>query len=204
MSEPKNVAKSVVELLPGLFHYHIHDDRIDHRSDAFAVVAGGKATLIDPLPLDPPALGRLGPIGAIVVAAEGHQRSAWHYQRELKAAVHAPREAAGLEGTPDVTFQDGDRLPGGLRAVRLPGPGASHYALLSDRGPGLLLVTDLLMHEKEGIVFLPDKYMDDPARARDSARRLLDLTWDALCFGHGEPILEGGKQALQALLAGRA
>jgi glyoxylase-like metal-dependent hydrolase (beta-lactamase superfamily II) len=204
MSEPKTMAKTVKEPVPGLFHYHIHDDRIDHRSDAFAVVGGGTVTLIDPLPLDPAALGRLGTVGAIVVAVGGHQRSAWRYQRELKARVHAPREAAGLEGTPDATFKEGDPLPGGLRAVHAPGPGAAHYALRLDRGPGVLLVTDLLMHEKEGIVFLPDTYVEDPGRARESARRLLDLDWDTLCFGHGEPILEGGKKALRALLAGRA
>ena len=198
MSEPKTVAKHVNEVVPGLFHYQIQDDRINHISDAFALVAGGKVILIDPLPLEAAVLGRLGPVGAIVIASPSHQRSAWHYRKETRVKVHAPAGATTDED-PDTFFKEEDRLPGGLRAIAAPGPKAPHFALYLDRGPGVVFVSDLLMHEPDkGVVFLPDKYMQDPARGSESARRLLELKFDVLCFGHGAPIVRGGRKALEA------
>ncbi len=61
MSEPKTVATSMREIISGLYHYSIQDERIRSQSDAYAVVAGGRAVLIDPLPIDPPLLERLRP-----------------------------------------------------------------------------------------------------------------------------------------------
>ncbi len=201
MSEPKTVAKKVEEILPGLFHYQIQDDRINHISEAYALVEGGKVTLIDPLPLEGAALGRLGQVAAIVVGAPSHQRSSWRYRKETRAKVHAPAGATAVEESPDATFEEGDRLPGGLRAIAAPGPKGPHFALHLDRGPGVVFVTDLMMNEPDkGIVFLSDKYMQEPKRVPESARRLLDLKFDILCFGHGAPITTGGRNALEGFL----
>ena len=122
MSEPKTIARTIDEVVPGLFHYQVHDERIDHISDGYAVVDKGRVILVDPLPIDGAALTRLGAIGDIVVASASHQRSAWSYRRETKASVHAPQGAQGLDESPDATFRGGDRLPGGLRAMHAPGP----------------------------------------------------------------------------------
>ena len=203
MSEPKNVARELHEVMPGLFHYQIQDDRINHISDGFAVVEGGRAVLIDPLPLDGAALERLGTIEAIVIASPSHQRSAWRYRKETGAKVHAPAGAQGLDEKPDVTFKAGDRLPGGLKAVHAPGPMSTHFALHLDRGPGAVLCPDLLMNEPQGIVFLSDKYMEEPAKGPESARKLLELKFEVLGFGHGAPITKGGRKALENFLKAR-
>jgi glyoxylase-like metal-dependent hydrolase (beta-lactamase superfamily II) len=201
MSEPKTVAKKVNEILPGLFHYQIQDDRIHHISEAYALVEKGRVTLLDPLPLEAAALGRLGQVGAIVIGSPSHQRSAWRYRKETRAEVHAPAGATTIDEAPDATFEEGDRLPGGLRAVAAPGPKAPHFALHLDRGPGVVFVSDLMMNEPDqGIVFLSDKYMQEPKRGPESARRLLDLKFDTLCFGHGAPITKGGRKALEEFL----
>ncbi len=201
MSEPKTVAKSFDEVVPGLHHYQIQDERINHTSDAFALVDGGKVVLIDPLPIEAAALERLGPIAAIVIGSPSHQRSAWTYRKETKVKVWAPAGAKGIDERPDETFKEGDRLPGGLRALQAPGPKRPHFAFHLDRGPGVLLCGDLLMNEPgKGVIFLPEKYMEEPARAAEGARRLLDRKFDVLCFGHGAPITKGGRKALEALL----
>ena len=202
MSEPRNAAKTVDEMAPGLFHYRIQDDRIHHASEGFALVEGGKAVLIDPLPIEEAALERLGAIEAIVIGSASHQRSAWRYRTISRARVYAPLGAKGLDERADVDYREGDRLPGGLRPILARGPRAPHFALHLDRGPGVLFCTDLLMHEPDrGLVLLPDKYMDEPARGPESARALLDLEFDALCFGHGLPITKGGRRALDEALA---
>lgn len=201
MSEPKTTATAFEEVLPGLFHWQINDERIRHISDSCAVVGKGTAVVIDPVPLDEAALGRLGTVEAIVLATPSHQRAAWSLRRRTGARVHAPRGAQGLDEKPDVEFGDGDRLPGGLRAVHAPGPGAAHHALHLETGPGALFLPDVVMNEPDrGLVFLSDKYMKDPAAARASVKRLLDSKFGVLCFGHGAPIKEGGRAALADLL----
>ena len=196
MSEPKTVARSMTEILPGLYHYTIDDERIKTRSDAYAVAADGRVVLIDPVPLDPAQLGRLGAVEAIVLGTPSHQRAAWSLRRAHRARVYAPLGSTGLDEKPDVTFQAGDPLPLGLKPLHAPGPAASHHAFFVAGKPGALLCTDLLHAGSGGVEFLPDKYMGDPGMARESARRLLEVEFDLLAFGHGDPIMASARKAL--------
>lgn len=200
MSEPKSVAKKTEQIAPGIHHFRIHDDRIDHGSDGLALVDGSNVVLIDPLPIDPAALKRLGTVGAIILTATSHQRSAWRYRRETRAKVYAPEGMSGTEERADVTYKDGDALPGGLRAVAAPGPKEPHYVLHREARPSLLYCGDLLMHEPKGIVFLPDKYLEDPDKARASARSLTDRRFEIIAFAHGAPISRDAAVALRAAL----
>ena len=200
MSEPKTVAGAVTEIAPGLFHYKILDERIKSQSDSYALVAGGRVVLIDPLPLEPAHLGRLGRIEAIVLGTPSHQRSAWRLRRDHKAKVYAPEGFSGLEEEPDVTYSASDALPLGLRALHAPGPAASHHVFHIATKPGALLCTDILHVGSRGIEFLPDKYMSDASRARASVRRLLEVDFDLLCFGHGDPVTKDGRKTLAAVV----
>lgn len=196
MSEPKTVAAAITEVLPNLFHYCIDDERIRAQSDAYALARDGRVVLIDPLPLEPSLLQRLGRIEAIVIGTPGHQRSSWSLRRQHRAKIHAPDGASGLEEEPDATYKEGDLLPGGLKPIRAPGPKGAHYAFHFGSKPGVLLCTDLWHTTPRGVEFLPDKYLSDPVRARATARRLLELDFDIVCFGHGDPILRGARQVL--------
>lgn len=196
MSEPKTVATDVLEIAPGLFHFKIDDERIRSQSDAYALVRDGRAVLIDPIPLAPAALERLGRVEAVVIGTPSHQRSAWRYRRERDAKVYAPEGAEGLEEKPDVTYRAGDALPLGLKPLHAPGPGPAHHAFLVDAGPGVLLCTDLWHVGKAGVEFLPDKYMKDPEQARRSARLLMEMSFDILGLGHGDPIRNDARRAV--------
>jgi hypothetical protein len=101
MSEPGGEALEIREILPGLHHYSIEDDRIGTRSESYVLAAGGRLVLVDPLPCRLEAIARLGRIDAIVITASGHQRSAWRLRRLTGAPVVAPRDAVGLGETPD-------------------------------------------------------------------------------------------------------
>ncbi len=200
MSEPKTVAKSMSEIRPGLYHSKIDDERIKSQSDAYAVVASGRVVLIDPIPLDPEQLRRLGTVEAIVLGTPSHQRSAWSYRRDHKVKVYAPEGSTGLDEKPDVTFKAGDVLPLGLKPMHAPGPVAAHHVFHVAGKPGVLLCGDLWHAGSEGVEFLPDKYMDDPGKVRESARRLLEVDFDVLCFGHGEPIMTNARTVLAGVV----
>ncbi len=51
MSEPKATAESAEQVVPGVWRWHVWDERIDFESDAYAVAADNGIVLIDPRPL---------------------------------------------------------------------------------------------------------------------------------------------------------
>jgi hypothetical protein len=205
MSEPRGKAKRLVEVVPGVHHWTLSDDRIGGtRSDAFAVVDDdGTVVLIDPLPIDEEALSRLGKVSAIVLTAGNHQRSAWRFRKAFSAPVWAPENAHGLEDTPDFTYGSGSTLPGGLVSFHTPGPAVAMYTLWLQQHPrSVVFISDLLTHEGRGTPeFVPSEYQDDPLRTRHSIQRILDrLPVQTVCFAHGAPIVNDGASALRRAL----
>ena len=200
MAEPREVAKRVEEVVPGVWHWSVHDDRIDFVSSAHAVATGEGCVLIDPLPLAPDALARLGDIAAICLTTSSHQRSAWRLRSELGVEVWAPALAKEVEEEPDRRYSEGDELPGGLAAVFTPGAGTTQHTFLSHE---VAFTPDLFMRPPGGALGLvPAQYMHDPEEARRSAEKLLELSFSVLCLGHGAPVTDDPHTAIRTALAG--
>jgi glyoxylase-like metal-dependent hydrolase (beta-lactamase superfamily II) len=201
MSEPKAVAETLEEVVPGIWRWHVLDERIDAESDAHAVSDRTGTVLIDPLPLREEALKRLEPIIAICLTAACHQRSAWRYRRNFGVKVYAPEGCRAMDEEPDVRYRAGEMLPGGLKAVHTPGPEHAHYAFWRERSPSVLFCPDLVMREDGGdLAFIPAEYHDDPGATRESVQRLLDLPFEVLCMDHGAPVTTNPHAALRKLL----
>jgi len=145
MPEPGGTAKLVGEILPDVYRFATHDDRIDFESDSYVVIEDGKAILIDPLPMADKDLKKLGPVEAICLTASCHERSAWRYRRELKVWVYAPQGGVDFEETPDRWYKAGDRLPGDLLAVHSPGPTEAHYSFYLEREGGVVFAPTCLL-----------------------------------------------------------
>jgi hypothetical protein len=202
VSEPKTVAPSIEEVVPGVWRWSIHDERIDFLGAAYAVKADGGVVMIDPLPLEPPALEELGGVEAIVLTCGSHQRCAWRYRRELGAPVHAPKQSKEIEEEPDVRYGDGDTLPGGLHPVFTPGAGTTQHTLLLD-DPKAAFVPDMLVETPDGrVAMLASRWMYDPGEARRSVEKLLELDFDVLCLSHGSVVTDGAKDAVRSALTG--
>lgn len=203
MSEPKNAARVVTPILPGVLHWTLDDDRIGGRSEAYALTNGADTVLVDPLPLEADAVTVLGAVKYVVLTIQSHQRSAWRIRKQLRVPVFAPAGAQGLEEQPDYWYEDGAELPGGLRAIHAPGPCDASYALFlpSPDGRGIVLLGDLLVRGDEGpLGFVPDAWQEAPRDARRSAAKLLELELDVVLPGHGAPVLSGGRGAIRAAL----
>lgn len=200
MSEPKVVAETVDEFVPGIWRWHVLDERIDSESDAHAVSDQGGTVLIDPLPLRDEALKRLEPIIAICLTAACHQRSAWRYRRAYGVKVYAPEGCREMDEESDVRYRAGETLRGGLKAIHTPGPEFVHFAFWREQSPAVLFCPDLIMRDADGaLAFIPAEYHDDPEATRDSVRRLLDLPFEVLCMDHGPPITAEPHAALRRL-----
>jgi len=202
MPEPSGTAKLAGEIVPDVSRFTIHDDRIDFESDGYVVIEDGKAILIDPLPMADKDMKKLGPVEAICLTGSCHERSAWRYRRELKVPVYAPQGGVDFEEVPDRWYNANDRLPGNLLAVHTPGPTEAHYSFFLEREGGVVFCADLLTNAGvDGLAFVPGEYQDEPARTRESVRRLLSLDFQTLCPNHGDPVIVGTKEAISQALA---
>lgn len=206
MSEPGTRAERLISLPGSVLHWTLHDDRIDFRSEAYAVPADPGRVLIDPLPLAAEPLARLAPVAAICITGAFHQRSAWRLRRELGVPVHAPRGASRLDERPDVWFDDGDRMPGDLEVWLRHGPNNPHAVFVHTReGVTTLFAADLLMRGDDGpFALVPDDHQQQPRRTRVAVEGLLTRRYDLLCPAHGAPLSGAVAEAIRAALNGGA
>ena len=202
MGEPAAVAQDAQEIVPGVFHWMVEDDRIGgFLSSAHAVLDGAAVVLIDPLPLAGDAMAQLGQVQAIVLSSGSHQRSAWRLRRELGVAVYAPELVREVDEEPDVRYREGDSLPAALQAIYAPGPGTTQHFLLLARDGGVLFTGDTVVNSPtRGVGFVPEQFDPDRGQTRQTARRMLDLDFAVLCVGHGPPVTDDPKGKLRALL----
>jgi glyoxylase-like metal-dependent hydrolase (beta-lactamase superfamily II) len=203
MSEPRETADAVEGVAEGLYHWRINNSGIGGNvSSSHAFVTGDSCVLIDPVRLAQDAMVSLPRPTAIVLTAKCHQRAAWSYRAEFGVDVWLPEDASAADEEPDRRYADGDVLPGGLVAVRTPGPEWPHYSLLLEDDPGVIFCSDLVMHAGDGVLhFVPPEFHEDPAETRRSVDKLLGLPFAVLCFDHGAPIVDDPKAALRRLLA---
>jgi hypothetical protein len=203
MSEPQATATETTEVVPGVRHWSVSDDRINgFVSSAHSLATDDGTVLIDPLPLEQAAFAAFGRVNAICLTTSSHQRSSWRLRRELGVPVYVPALARELDEEPDERYGEGDRLPGGLLAVFTPGAGTTQHTFLLEQGPGVAFVPDLLARPPGMDVMLtPAEYMHDPQEARRTLEQLLELRFDVLCLGHGAPVTTGAHEAIRAALA---
>jgi len=202
VSEPQAVAESVEEVVPGVWFWHVPDDRIGgYVSSAHALRTENGVVLIDPLPLAEDALAGLGDVTAICLTTSGHQRSAWRLRRELRVRVWAPAASREVEEEPDERYSEGDLLPGELRTIFTPGAGTTQHSFLLEREGNVLFTPDLFVRPHgEALAIIPAEYAHDQEQARRTAAQLLDLDFAVLCTGHGAPVTDDPKAAIRAAL----
>jgi glyoxylase-like metal-dependent hydrolase (beta-lactamase superfamily II) len=204
MIEPKTQAGEIHHLFPWLWHWTISDDRLgDFRSDAFAVKTSDGIVMIDPLPLAPSVATKLQDVCAIIMTSGNHERSAWRYRRELGVRIYAPSDADDLYEEPDVFFDEGTALPGGLRAYRARAFSNTCYLVYThEDGTGVLFCGDLICHYPGEPYRFPSQpgYFDTDGGEAD-ARRLLELPLTVLCAAHAEPSPNGCREALEGAIA---
>ena len=104
------------------------------------------------------------------------------------------------------SFEHGDELPGGVRAIEVAVLCPEETAFLLPVEAGVLAIGDALIRWDGKIGFVPSPLLgeDPPAirvGIRDAFMRICaDYEFDHLIFAHGEPLIGGGKAALQSYL----
>lgn len=192
------IAEEYREIAPGVFAWKAYDTsvRCDLWSTAFTTPGG--LIVVDPVELRPELGVRFE---AIILTSGNHERAAAVFRERLQIPIWAPLEAIpALDGLHvDHPFDEGDVLPGGWTAIKIPSAGPGEVALFGD---GVLCFGDAVINlPSTGLALLPEKYCKNAPGLRDDVRKLLSCDFEIVTFAHGEPIVENAKQRLQQLLA---
>ncbi len=196
------------EVLPGIYRWSWYSQEKGYDFNGYCLKGDGETVVIDPPPPtaeDEEWMSGARPITHILITNRDHVREAGRL-RELfscKVLMHE-LDAPLVDLKVDETFRDGDRLPGGFRAVHVPGnksPGETAFWL--DRFGGILFLGDALIGKPSGRLNLmpPDKYAD-LNKARQGIRALLQYNYDAVLVGDGESVSTGGRRAVEQFLEG--
>lgn len=128
-----------------------------------------------------------GSIGAVLAAASG-------------AVAHAGAADVGRIPQVDLSPVDDGAEIFGMQVIHTPGHTPGHVSLL-DPMTGVLVAGDALNGVDGGVGAADPNFSLDMATADASVRKLAQLEFDTVYFGHGDPILGDARQAVADLAA---
>lgn len=191
---------------PGAFYWETFAEEIKSDLSSAGWRDAEEAVLIDPVPLTMNALdwvvARADRV-SVLLTNGNHERGALWFHQRFHLPIWAHKDAAAEFKKMKVqVFADGDTLTAGVRAIHVPGAAPGETAFYTAKHGGIVFMGDALVNMESlgGLAFLPDKYCKDPAQSRQSLRKLLELDFEMMTFGHGKPIVKGAKQQVAKLL----
>jgi glyoxylase-like metal-dependent hydrolase (beta-lactamase superfamily II) len=101
----------------------------------------------------------------------------------------------------DIQLAGGEVLQplGGLEVVHTPGHTPGSISLFSQRNK-LLIVGDALRKRRKTLYLPPKMVSSDLSQAIESVKRMAQLDFNILCFGHGLPLSDGVYAKVQDLI----
>ncbi len=161
---------------------------------------------IDPVEPGEETLDEIARIGVarILLTNRNHSRAANQVRARTGArtAIH-PDDAAHARGQGaelDDELSVGEKV-GPLVVVGAPGKSPGEVAFHWPERRILIVGDAVIGHPAGRCGLLREKVMDDPRRLRRSVRDLLEIDFDTLLVGDGEPILAGARACLEKLVA---
>ena len=199
------------EILPDIYTWHEFSEEKQLNFNGYLIISEGESVLIDPPAMTEEDFAELesrvgkkseNPLKAILLSNVHHERECDEFRKKFGVPVWInEKDAAGLEGSAEKSFADGDSLPCGLTTFKFENqksPGESAFFL---KEKGVMFVGDALIGKVPGKLNMlpPDKYRD-PVLAKKGLNKLLDFEFEALLVGDGEPVLVNAKEAVKSFL----
>jgi hypothetical protein len=190
------------ELLPGLSHWSTFHAPIGAPVSSYFVAPAG--VVIDPKVPEEGIDALPGTPQRVVMTTGLHDRDVPQFADAFGIPVCAPREARDRLGDTLAfePFGDGDEIAPGVTAIRVGSLCPDEYALHLAVGEGAIAFADAVIRYGGRLSFVPDSLMgEDPEAVKaglmEALHRILTRDFDHLLFAHGEPLIGGGKAALQ-------
>jgi glyoxylase-like metal-dependent hydrolase (beta-lactamase superfamily II) len=177
-------------------------DGWEERVRSYALDAGDCLVLFDPL-VEASQVETLAGRRPVVILLTNywHRRSTLALVEALRAVVHAPAESVREFDFPVEPYVVGDDLSGDVE----PHPAAyANEGSLWIRGHAALVSGDTFPAGSHGFRLQPDSWLEEgltPEGRLERLQPLLDLPVELLLPTHGDPVVDGAREALRAALS---
>jgi hypothetical protein len=197
------------EIIEGVFRWTaVHPNT---GSEAGCHFVAGSGTAIDPLlPDDGIEWFDERGVERIVLSTRHHLRHATKIAERFncpilchESGLHEFEDGPAVEG-----FAFGERLADDVLALEMNSISPDDTVLRIEQGGGALLFADSVVN-RGSLGFVSDGLIgEDPEAVKEKilahCKGLLDERFEHLLFAHGDPLVGGGRPALQAFVNGRA
>jgi len=190
------------EIAPGILHWQARHPKIG--IDVSSYWLPGLKLLLDPVATP----DKVEQVEHILLSCRHHVRGSLEAAERFGATIEAPRTGMHEYGedTPIQPYDFGEPLIGGAVTAHQVGGLSPDETALHIPSVGALSVADGAIRYGEDLHFVPDQYMDDPAKDKADLKRgfgeLADqLEFDVLLLAHGKPYPSGGREALRRFAA---
>jgi glyoxylase-like metal-dependent hydrolase (beta-lactamase superfamily II) len=190
-------------IAPGLYRWTAWHR--DWEEDVASVAVETRDGLVVVDPIDPPS--QFAQPAHVLITVFWHHRSADEADGvRVWAARRAVRRLRNRGVDVTDPFDDGAKLPGGIRAIPTARESEVVYWLPEQK---TVVVGDVLLGAgakpratSDPLRLCPDRWLGKASHAdlRSSLRPLLDLPVQRVLPSHGKPVLRGGRRSLEALL----
>lgn len=194
------------EILPGILTWPWFSARHGYDFNGWLVRDPGGNVCIDPVEMTDDLLDEIAREGVarVLLTNRNHFRASMRVRERTKAriAIHPADAAFAREKgtTIDDELRLGQRV-GPFTVVDAHGKSPGEIALQWPERR-ILVIGDACVGKPPGeCALLPDAAIDDKPALIESLRRLAKLDFDSLLLGDGAPVLEGGRAALERLVA---
>jgi glyoxylase-like metal-dependent hydrolase (beta-lactamase superfamily II) len=194
------------EIVPDVQIWSVFQPDKGYAFNGYAIATEDGTVVIDPPePTEDgwDTIDLLEPFAGVWLTNRNHSRAAAAFRERYGTTVYAHEaDAERLDAGADQTVRGGERLPGEIELIHVPGksPGEIAFHLPRSRA---LVVGDVVIGLPVGeLSTYPDKVIDDKEELLRSAARLLDYDFDALLVCDGEPLTSGAKEKLRAFVEG--
>jgi glyoxylase-like metal-dependent hydrolase (beta-lactamase superfamily II) len=189
------------EIVPDVQTWSVFAPDKGYAFNGYAIATENGTVVIDPPePVEDgwEVIDLLEPFAGVWITNRNHSRAAATFRERYGTTVYAHEaDAERLEAGADETVRGGERLPGEIELIHVPGKSPGEIAFHLPRARALV-VGDVVIGVPAGeLSTYPDKVIDDREELMRSAARLLDYDFDALLVCDGEPLTTHGREKLR-------
>ena len=190
------------ELQENLFMWSWFSKEKNYNFNSYMLLDGIDCILIDPVEIDIEEIRNIAVPSIIIITNKDHERFAEKLRDEFFAKIYAPElDTSEMELKPDITYKDGDILPGDLIAISINDSKSIGETALLWKERKILFVGDAVIGWPPGeCSLLPAAKYKDTKKAKESVKELLKYDFDILLACDGEPILKDAKMAVERFL----
>ena len=190
------------KILDGILTWSWFSPEKGFNFNSYMICSDSEWVIIDPVETDVNEIKKHAETASIILTNRDHERFAAKIRESFRAIIYAPElDAEQMELKPDLTYNDGDYLPSGLKAILIRhGKSEGETALLWEKKKILFIGDAIIGWPKGEFSLLPAAKYKNPENAKEAIRELLRYDFDKALVCDGISVMKNPKEAIRRFL----